>query len=220
MSTGFPALPRAWLCACVTLTATLGLTGLATGLQTGGPDVAPKLVYSAHADVDGDGRPDTILLKASATGGSLRVKLAAGPLISLSTASDAPFLPGLVAVGNVNSLPGAELFVDEQHITTDEVIAVYTFSGGRLIRAGALPAYGSDFGIRFGMSCRAAAGRHYVEDDLYQLLGSGRGRHWTLQRTSFQWRGAILRLIARHPTHMISTGPSRSQVGVHCGRLL
>jgi hypothetical protein len=206
------------LCACATLAATLGLTGLAIGGQIGGPDVTPTLVYRAHADVDGDGRSDTVLLKASATGGSLQVKLATGALISVKTASDAPFLPGLVAVGNVNGLPGVELFVDEEHITTDEVIAVYTFSGGRLIKAGALPAYGSDFGIRFGMSCRAAAGKHHIEDDLYQLIGSGLGRHWTLQRTSYEWRGARLRQIARHPTHSISTGPSRSQVGVHCGR--
>ena len=208
------------LCACATLAATLGLTDLATGRQIGGPDVTPTLVYRAHADVDGDGRSDTILLKASATGGSLQVKLATGAPISVKTASDAPFLPGLVAAGNVNGLPGAELFVDEQHITTDEVIAVYTLSGGRLMRAGALPAYGSDFGIRFGMSCRAAAGRHYVDDDLYQLLGNGSGRHWTLQRTSYEWRGARLRQTASHPAHRISTGPSRSQVGVHCGRLL
>src|SRR5581483_4714069 len=77
---------------------------------------AHDLVYSAHADVDGDGRSDVVSLRrAPASVGHIDVQLASGRALQIELRSDAPFVPGLATAGNVNGLPGDELFVDIQH---------------------------------------------------------------------------------------------------------
>lgn len=185
--------------------------------QVGGPQVAPHLVYRARADIQGNGRLDTIVLTPASTGGRIEATLSSGRTVVVDTASDAYFLPGLVAIGNVDGRPGAELFVDEQHITTEEIVAIYTYAGGALRRAGALPAYGSEFGIRFGLTCASRGGRHYVYDDLYELRGAAH-RRWTRRRTVYVWRGPRLRRLSVGPARSIPRAPSAAQVGVRCGR--
>lgn len=200
--------------ACVALLACLAPAAAAQE-QAGGPAVSPRLRYRARADVNGDGRPDQIDLSPSAAGGRLEVKLTDGRLLSLPTRSDAPSLPGLVAAANVNGRPGAELFVDEQHITTFEVIAIYTYAHGSLQRAGALRAYGDEFGIRYGLLCATRAGRHYIDQYLYRLNGSHLA-HWSRQATVYEWRGSVLRLLRRGGLRPISGPPSRALMGVRC----
>jgi hypothetical protein len=120
----------------------LALTAAANAYLAVGIGGSPRLVYHARADVDGEDRSDRITLRtvqAGASGGRLEVALASGRVLEVRTPSDAPYLPGLVAVANVDGRPGEELFVDVEHITTDEVIAVYTYAGGSLRLGGTLP---------------------------------------------------------------------------------
>ena len=179
--------------------------------------MSPRLVYRARADIEGDARLDAIVLTPASSGGRLEATLSSGRTLVVNTSSDAPFLPGLVAVGNVNARPGAELFIDEQHITTEEAVAIYTYAGGTLRRAGALPAYGSDFGIRFGLTCASRSGRHYIYDDLYELRGSAH-RRWVRQETIYAWHGSTLKRLGISPARSISAPPSPAKVGVRCGR--
>jgi len=199
------------------MTACAGAGVAAAASQPGGAPMSPRLVYRAHADIEGDGRLDAIVLTPASSGGRLEATLSSGRTVVVDTASDAPFLPGLVAVGNVNGRPGAELFIDEQHITTEETIAIYTYAGGTLRRAGALPAYGSDFGIRFGLACASRGRRHYIYDDLYELRGSAHQR-WMRQETVYVWRGSTLKRLGSSPARSIPGPPSAAQVGVRCGR--
>ena len=116
-----------------------------------------KVVYRAYADVNGDGRRDLVTLRRTgASKGELTVALRGGGRLSVATPSDAVWLPGLVATGNVDGRPGEELFVDVVHVTTAESISIYTDWRGSLVRAGTLSAYGSDYGVLYGITCSVA----------------------------------------------------------------
>ena len=178
-----------------------------------------RLVYHAYADVDGDGRPDLITLRTARTGppyGRLEVALSSGRVLDVRTPSDASYLPDLVATGNVDGRPGEALFVDVEHITTDEVIDIYTYAGGRLRLGGTFAAYGEEYGIVFGITCSAHGGKHFVTQHEFELQ-SPSPHHWTLRDTVYVWRGTALRLAARGQLKPIPGNPPAALVGVQCG---
>ena len=118
---------------------TIGCLGAAT-IATGAVSTAAKnkrpdhigahhFVYRARADIDGDGRLDRVFLsRHPAMTGHLAVTLATGRRLALKMQSDAPFVPGLATIGNVNGRRGDELFIDLHHLTTAEIIGVFTFA--------------------------------------------------------------------------------------------
>jgi hypothetical protein len=207
------------LAAAPVLALAAAITALAYGPPGVGAAASPRLVYRARADVDGDGRPDQVtLLRTGPAGGLLEVTLASGRLLAVSTPSDAPFLPGLVAVGNVDGRPGEELFVDVGHTTTAEAIAVYAYAAGNLRLAGTLAAYGEEYGLSFGITCSARGGRHFVIQHEFQLQLS-KPHRWTRRDVVYVWRGAALRLSARGQARAIAAGPPASLTGVQCGHM-
>jgi len=212
------------------LAVVIGIGGAAEGAEpqraASAPSASsPTLLHRALADVDGDGRPDIVTLSRSNSGtavqpngGRLQVELASGPVISVSTATDAPYLPGLVRVGNVDGRPGEELFVDVGHITTEEDIAVYTYANGRLLDAGTFAAYGEEYGIRSGITCSVRAGAHLLTQRAFELRSSGTRRWWE-RNTVYRWAGTRLALRSRGSAHRIAGGPPAALVGVHCGHV-
>jgi hypothetical protein len=115
-----------------------------------------------RADVDGDGRPDLILLYAtlarnqSGTGFvprrfTLKVVRASGGMLTARV----PHLENdtILRVRNVNGRPGAEIFIQEGSISSGSFARVYTFDGRRLLRAGGFT-YGGDSASRYGFVCR------------------------------------------------------------------
>ena len=177
-----------------------------------------SVVYRAHADVNGDGRRDLVTLRrVSSSKGRLTVALAGGGGVSVSTASDAMWLPGLVATGNVDGRPGEELFVDVQHVTTAESISIYTYWHGRLVRAGTLSAYGYDYGVLSGLTCSGQGARPLItEHDFYIKFGT---HQWMRQDTVYEWQGPALKLFVSRPARRIPGQPSPALVGVQCGHL-
>jgi hypothetical protein len=127
------------------------------------------VVYRAYADVNGDARLDLVTLRRiSASKGRLAVALAGGGRLAVTAPSDAVWLPGLVASGNVDGRPGEELLVDVGHVTTAESIGIYTYWHGGLVRAGTLSAYGYDYGVLYGFTCSARGTRHFItQHDFY-----------------------------------------------------
>ena len=177
-----------------------------------------SVVYRAYADVNGDGRRDLVTLRHISTAkGQLTVALAGDGRLSVTTASDAKWLPGLVATGNVDGRPGEELFIDVQHITTAEGISIYTYWHRRLVKAGTLSAYGYDYGVLYGVTCSARGARHFItQHSFYIRFGT---RQWMRQDTAYVWRGPALKLFASRPAKRIPGQPSPALVGVQCGHL-
>jgi hypothetical protein len=188
------------------------------GLPASNSRATLRVVYRAHANVDGDGRPDLVTLRrTSASAGRLQVALASGRLLSVKTPTDAPWLPGLVATGNVDGRAGEELFVDVTHITTSEAIYVYTYWQGQLRLAGRLSAYGYDYGILSGITCSGDGSKQFVTERNFLLQPSLLAGHWTEQDTQYIWQGPTLKLYATHPARSIHGSPSPTLVGVQCG---
>ena len=177
----------------------------------------PRLFYRAHVDVTGSGHRSLVTVTHASSGGRLTVSLGSGHRLSVALPSDAPFLPGLVSAGNVDGRPGAELFVDVLHITTDEEIRILTVWNGHLRSGGQLPAYGEDNGIRFGMTCAATAKRHLVTDHAFTLHFAAHPRYWSRRDTVYAWTGPHLVRIRRGPAVRLSGAPPAGQLGVRCG---
>jgi Immunoglobulin-like domain of bacterial spore germination len=177
-----------------------------------------NVVYRAYADVNGDGRLDLVTLRRTgASKGELAVALAGGGHRLVATPSDATWLPGLVASGNVDGRPGEELFVDVTHVSTSESIGIYTYWRGSLMRAGTLPAYGNDYGVLYGITCGAQGARHLITDHSFYIRF---GTHqWMRQDTVYAWQGPALKLLARDPAKRLRGTPSPALVGVQCGHI-
>ena len=157
------------------------------------------------------------LRRIGASKGQLTVALADGGRLSVITPSDAVWLPGLVATGNVDGRPGEELFVDVTHVTTAESISIYTDWRGSLVRAGTLPAYGNDYGVLYGITCGAQGNRHLVTDHSFYIRF---GTHqWMGQDTVYVWQGPALKLFAREPARRLRGAPSPTLIGVQCGHV-
>ena len=175
-----------------------------------------KVVYRAYADVNGDGRLDLVRLRRTgASKGELTVALRGGGRLSVATPSDAVWLPGLAASGNVDGRPGEELFVDVVHVTTAESISIYTDWRGSLVRAGTLSAYGNDYGVLYGITCSVAGSRHLVTEHGFSIkFGT---RSWMRQDTVYSWKGPALKVFARGPARRMRGAPPPALVGVQCG---
>ena len=124
--------------------------------------------------------------------GHLFITLATGRHLALKMQSDAPFVPGLAAAGNVNGRRGDELFVDLHHLTTAEIIGVFTFAKGHLRLAGKVFAYGNDFPIHWGVDCATHGTKRVMVDHEFQLQIVGTHWRWTRKDVFFVWRGSVL----------------------------
>ena len=208
---------------------TIGCLGAAT-IATGAVSTAAKskrpdhigahhFVYRARADIDGDGRLDRVFLsRHPAMTGHLAVTLATGRRLALKMQSDAPFVPGLATIGNVNGRRGDELFIDLHHLTTAEIIGVFTYTRGHLRLAGKVFAYGNDFTIHYGVNCATHGTKQVMIDHEFQLHVIGTHWRWTRKDVFFVWHGSALRRTGATGPRHITGHPPKAQVGVHCGQ--
>lgn len=180
------------------------------------------------ADIDGDGQPDLVVLYARAITGSgaslkaypetLKVIRASGGGVQIHLKPSTPG-PGIVAVRNVNGNPGGELFVYSSWISSGAQVEVFSFHGGRLIRAGVNLQMGGDSADRFGFDCLRGPRPEIVQRD-YSLIGPTIYGRWRLTTDTYGWNGATLQLTSRQIT--IHHGwPSGAAIrpGAGCGPL-
>lgn len=180
------------------------------------------------ADIDGEGRPDLVLLYArpiTGTGASLKaypetlkVIRASGEVVQVHFKPVVPG-PGIVAVRNVNANPGDELFIYGSWISSGAQVQVYSFDAGKLIRARANLQMGGDSADRFGFNCLRRPIPEIVQRD-YSLIGPTIYGRWRLTTYTYDWDGAILHRVNRQIT--IHHGwPSGSAIrpGAGCGPL-
>lgn len=202
------------------------------------PLAAPSRYLPARAgcvsvlrvDVDGDGRADLVMLYATLThrgysnryfprAFTLEVVLAGGDIVRtrLPRPEDNA---SLIEYGNVNRWPGTELFIQVGRISSGSWAIVYTFRGGRLVRAGATLAYGGDSASRAGFSCQRREISTIVQHTF--VLGDSRERgRWQQTDTTYVWHGARLRREGSEETTWHGLPPLYATgLGVGCGTIV
>ncbi|MGH2894265.1 MAG: hypothetical protein ACRDPM_13525 [Solirubrobacteraceae bacterium] len=181
-----------------------------------------------HADVDGDGRRDTVILYATlghqrfetryapkafwlvvrrASGGELRTRL--------PRSESNPFF---LQHGNLNDLAGDELIVQVSRISSGSNAVIYTDATGRLIREPLVLAYRGDSVFKAGFVCRT--GPHpQIAQHTYELLGSLATSPWRNTTTTYTWHGDILRRARRTTTTQQTLTASATTLSPSCGTL-
>lgn len=169
-----------------------------------------------QADVEGRGQQDLVVLyarlnaKRSATSFALEVVSPRGTTAK-ATIPGSGMNATIARLRNVNGTPGAEIFVHEGHVTTEELMGVYSFDGHGLRRAGALAYGGEDAGIRFGFTCHTASPASIVEHK-FEERTPFKGV-WKRTDTTYRWVGASLH---RGASKVSTAKPTPAEVGAHC----
>ena len=176
-----------------------------------------------RADIDGDGRPDLILLYAQ-----LSTRRFAGGLIptsytlellrasggKLTTRIPHPVeSPTIDHIRDINDRAGAEIFIHETHISSGELVGVYTFNGHALRRVGGFW-WGGDSAQRYGFTRRPGHPSSIVQRQ-FVLEGPSMTGRWQRTDTTYIWIGPELRNAARRTTQRYGI-PPRSQVREVC----
>lgn len=163
-------------------------------------------VSEAIADVDGDGRPDLVVLYAQLTshrvGGwflpaafTLRVARAGGSALSAHLPHPISN-PSIILVRNVNDRAGAEIFVQDGCISSGCSAGTYTFDGRGLRVAGSFT-YGGDSAQQYGFTCQRGA-RATITQHRFLLQTGGANALWQQTDTIFTWFGAKLKRTSQH----------------------
>ena len=186
-------------------------------------------VTALRADVDGDGRADLVLLygllSRHATGEAyaprsfvLKVVRASGGVVTTRLAAGEADLT-IVGAGHVSDEPGASLFIRTGAISSGSYAQVYTFASGRLTAAGPTLGYGGDSGAKAGFTCRAGHPPTIVQHQ-FVLEGPGENGRWQRTDTTYAWRGAVLKQIARRTSVRRGIPPaSATATGLGCAGL-
>jgi hypothetical protein len=193
-------------------------------------DAAPRrasCLSAVRADVTGDGRSDRVLLYGiAARGGGDRsggfglelVAPGATPRRTRVPRSDGR--PFLIRVGNVNGVPGAELVVELDEISSGSTFGLYTDLDGRLQRVGPLLSAGGDSVAREGFACRTGRAPALVQRIMDLRHGPVDGA-WRWRVITYAWRGQTL--ARTHRGRFVRRGLPHGRAiaaGAGCGRRL
>ena len=191
-------------------------------------------VSSRLADIDGDGRPDLIIAYSrmgqwvpsypgepaglrrnhEARAAFLRVILADGTRVTrrIGVARAA----GIDAVAHVSAEPGAEVFLEVQHISSGATVDAYGLHAGRLVPAGVALEYGGDSGVQAGFNCVSNPPR--VIQTLLSFIGPNEfTRSWRETRVVYAWHG--LRLVQtgrRTLRRLVRLRSAETRIGPGC----
>lgn len=172
------------------------------------------------ADVDGDGRPDLVLLYThpDVKNGNYRFALkvyraSGGTLTAQLPAGDIP--ASFLLLRNVNPRPGVEIFVHYVHLSNGEFIAIYAFNGHGLGKAGTF-SYGGDAFVKFGVTCNPPTSIVQDEFSVSRLTLPAAQRKWTHLTSTYSWVGASLKAGTTKISTFTGAFPPASEIGLHC----
>jgi hypothetical protein len=200
---------------------------------------APRNRYLPHdagcvtsvlrADMTGGGRPDLVVIYGNLSthrvpggfevaGFTLEVVQPGGRVARTRVRAE-PF-PWITRVGNIDGVPGDELVLHTEDISSGDGYALATFHGGRIeVMHGALFA-GGDSAAKEGFSCHVAAGnRPVLISRIMVLLGPTSDGRWRWTVRIYVFHGARLFTIGRRS--FVRRGPPGRRdtpAGEGCGR--
>lgn len=191
------------------------------GVETGACPLAPPNRYLparsgcvtvTRGDVDGDGRPDLILVYSHLSGrhpsdyagarplppslrhdfvakaAFLKVVFANGASVSARLETRAAAVD---ALANVNEDPGREIFLEIWRISSGATGAAYSFANGRLVSAGAPLGYGGDSASKAGFNCLPGKPPRLIQHT-FELVGPTIAGWWRETRVTYLWHGPRL----------------------------
>jgi hypothetical protein len=166
-----------------------------------------------RADVDGDGRPDLIIVYSTlshrrapsfdaepasqrhdfgAKAAFLEVVFAGGTTVTTQIRATAlAHVAAIDAVAHVNDDPGDEIFLEVQRISSGATGLAYGYHAGRLVAAGVDLSYGGDSASASGFDCEAGRPPRVIQH-AYRLIGPTIYAWWKETETVLAWRGPRL----------------------------
>jgi hypothetical protein len=163
-----------------------------------------------RADVNGDGRPDLILVYSRLSrqhppgyvlstpplrdefvpkAAFLKVVLANGTRVS--TRIRGASAAAIDSVAHVNDDPGSEIFLEVSRISSGAAGVAYSFHDGRLVPAGVMLAYGGDSASRAGFNCLPGNPPRLIQRT-YELIGPTIDGWWRETNVTYTWHGPRL----------------------------
>jgi hypothetical protein len=191
-------------------------------------------VTALRADVDGDGRPDLVIVYSRlsprpigsvaparlrhdhrARRAFLRVVRDGGGTVTARLPAAAA---SVLAVARVNDEPGAEVLLRTGGISSGSWGVAYGMRGGRLVPAGVTLNYGGDSISRSGFNCLAGSPPRLVQRS-FEALGSLITAPWRVTAVTYAWHGPRLVRVAKRTFTRPGPLPARaSTVGAGCRR--
>jgi hypothetical protein len=191
-------------------------------------------VTVVRADINGDGRPDLVVVYSrlsldrlaganvpadlngyyDADSAHIVVYFAGGGRVSTrigdarATAFD--------AVAHVNDEPGREVFLEVSRISSGAGVAAYGFHDGRLVSSGVTLGYGGDSGTQNGFNCLRGQ-RPRVITRNFEFVGPTVYAWWTETEATYAWHGPkLVRTSARTFREQGMPTASETDVGSGC----
>jgi hypothetical protein len=168
-------------------------------------------VTAIRADINGDGRPDLILVYSrlgrrhpyACAGGVppsvkhdfvadaafLRVVLAGGG--AATTKVEGAPAAAVDAVAHVNDAPGREVFLEVARISSGASAVAYGFRDGRLVPAGITLDDGGDSADKSGFDCLPGAPPRLIQRT-FELIGPTVYGWWRETNVTYAWHGPTL----------------------------
>lgn len=197
-------------------------------------------VTARRADINGDGRPDLVVVYSIlghehptgfdgappalakdffALRAYLEVVFAGGGRVTTAiTQPKITHAAAIAAISRVNDDPGAEVFLWVTGISSGDTVAAYGLHKGRLAPAGAMLSYGGDSAAAAGFDCLSGSPPRLIQRSLL-LLGPTIYGWWQESDTVYAWHGPKLVRISHHTFHRHGAIPSADRrIGRGCIR--
>jgi hypothetical protein len=186
--------------------------------------------------VNGDGRPDLVIVYSrlsgqrlpanpgeppsmrgnySAKAAFLKVVLADGTAVT--TRIDGAKAAAVDAVAHVNADPGDEIFLEVGRISSGATGAAYGFHDGKLVPAGVSLSYNGDSGVQAGFNCVSGNPPRLIQR-IFTFIGPNENtRSWRETQAIFAWHGPrLVELSHRTFKGLVRLKAGQTHVGPGC----
>jgi hypothetical protein len=193
-------------------------------------------VTVVRADVNGDGRPDLILVYSRlsrrypsgyaggippslrrefvAEAAFLKIVLANGR--SVSTRLSQTRAAAIESVAHINDDPGSETVLAVGRTSSGAAAVAYGYHDGRLVPAGVTLNYGGDSAAGGGFNCLSGNPPRLVERT-YELIGPTINGWWQETNITYTWHGPRLVQTAKRTfKRRGAVGTSETSIGAGC----